>query len=495
MSRHCPIARWAFLSLAFVLHLSAAASHGPAKGYLVITGGAPDFKHFLALAGGANARIVVIPTAAITGPYAAAMLPQYCKPPGPFAAVAKCAVLHTTDRKIADSPEFAAPLKDATGVWLEGGRQWRLADAYLGTLTLKEMFSLLDRGGVIAGGSAGASIQASYMVRGSSTPDDNTIMMAPGHETGFGFFTNVAIDQHVDARGRENDLAVVMKAHPELLGIGLDQSTSITVHGDTMTVNGPERVAVWDGKDHDGRGYYYLRAGDSLNTVTRVAALVEHAPEVVRKEVALSEEALARYAGKYEIRAGTYMVITVERGQLVSQLGAQPKVPLFAESDGLFFAKVVKADLEFVKDANGQVGKLILHQNGNDLPMRRLSDAEIKKMADDAAAKAAFAAQRYKDQKAQTGSEEALRRLLDELRAAETKYDRMTPEVARSMQPQAGRLKDLLGKLGVLKSIEFVGVLPDGTDDFVVKFENGDMEWRIGLAPDGKIDALGNHPL
>lgn len=49
----------------------------------------------------------------------------------------------------------------------------------LGTLTLKEMFNLLDRGGVIGGGSAGASIQASYMVRGSSMPDDNTIMMAP----------------------------------------------------------------------------------------------------------------------------------------------------------------------------------------------------------------------------------------------------------------------------------------------------------------------------
>lgn len=129
MSHKRPVPRTIFVTLALVLHASGAASDGPAKGYLVITVGAPDFKHFLALAGGANARIVVIPTAAITGPYAAAVLPQYCTPPGPFAAVAHCAVLHTTDRKIADSPEFAAPLKEATGVWLEGGRQWRLADA------------------------------------------------------------------------------------------------------------------------------------------------------------------------------------------------------------------------------------------------------------------------------------------------------------------------------------------------------------------------------
>jgi cyanophycinase len=118
------------------------------------------------------------------------------------------------------------------------------------------------------------------MVRGSSNPDDNTIMMAPGHEIGFGFFTNVTIDQHVDARGRANDLAAVMEKHPELLGLGLDQSTSITVHGDLLTVNGPKRGAVWDHKDHDGKGYYYLRTGDTLNTATRVATMVAHPPDV-----------------------------------------------------------------------------------------------------------------------------------------------------------------------------------------------------------------------
>ena len=363
------------------------------------------------------------------------------------------------------------------------------------TLTLKEMFNLLDRGGVIGGGSAGASIQASYMVRGSSSPDDNTIMMAPGHEVGFGFFRNTAIDQHVDARGRENDMAVVMKAHPELLGIGLDQSTSITVHGDMLTVNGPDRVAIWDGKEHDGRGYFYLRIGDSLNTVTRVATVVEHPPETIRKEVTLTAEALAPYAGKYEARPGTYMVVTVEREQLISQFVGQPKVPLFAESDGKFFAKLVKADFEFVKDANGRVGELILHQNGNDAPMRRLSDADLKQRADDAAAKAVLAAQRFKDQQAQTGSLKALRQLLEDLRAGKPKYEQMTAEIAQSTRQQAARLKTLLDKLGGLQSVEFESVLPDGTDDFVTKFENGEMEWRILLAPDGKIQVLGNHPL
>ena len=261
-------------------------SHGPAKGYLLITGGAtqpPDFQRFIEMAGGKNARIVVIPTASVTKPTDQATLQtQFCGAKTPFAVVS-CTVIHTTDRTIADSPAFVAPLTTATGVWIEGGRHWRLTDAYLDTRTLKEMFKVLDRGGAIGGGSAGATVQGSYMVRGSSNPDDNTIMMAPGHEIGFGFFTNATIDQHVDVRHRENDLAAVIKAHPDLLCLGIDQSTSFTVHGDTLTVNGPKRVAVWDGKNHDGKGYYYLHEGDQLNTATRVATLTTHSTEATDK--------------------------------------------------------------------------------------------------------------------------------------------------------------------------------------------------------------------
>lgn len=262
--------------LASTSAVGQAPSHGPAKGYLLITGGATearDYQRFLTMAGGPDAKIVVIPTASVTKPTDQATLQnQYCGPKSPFAGTT-CTVLHTTNRTVADSATFVAPLSTATGVWLEGGRHWRLTDAYLNTRTLAEMFKLLDRGGTIGGGSAGATVQGSYMVRGSSNPDDNTIMMAPGHEIGFGFFTNVTVDQHVDVRHRENDLAAVIKTHPDLLCLGIDQATSFTVHGDTLTVNGPKRVAVWDGKDHDGRGYYYLHGSDQLNTATRIAAL------------------------------------------------------------------------------------------------------------------------------------------------------------------------------------------------------------------------------
>src|SRR6202022_1776550 len=74
-------------------------------------------------------------------------------------------ILHTTDRKVADSKKFFAPLLKARGVFFGGGRQWHLVDSYLNTRTQREFRAVLDRGGVIGGSSAGATIIGSYLVR------------------------------------------------------------------------------------------------------------------------------------------------------------------------------------------------------------------------------------------------------------------------------------------------------------------------------------------
>ncbi len=73
-------------------------------------------------------------------------------------------------------------------------------DSYLNTKTEKEIFNLLDRGGVVGGSSAGASIQASYLLRGARS--GNGVLMAAGYEEGFGFLKNTAVDQHVNTRDR-----------------------------------------------------------------------------------------------------------------------------------------------------------------------------------------------------------------------------------------------------------------------------------------------------
>src|SRR5258705_8470767 len=94
---------WAMLMIVSLAGMALAQppSHGPAKGYLLITGGAtrpPDYERFIEMAGGKNARIVVIPTASVTKPTDQATLhSQYCTAPSPFAAV-PCTVIHSTDR-------------------------------------------------------------------------------------------------------------------------------------------------------------------------------------------------------------------------------------------------------------------------------------------------------------------------------------------------------------------------------------------------------------
>ncbi|MBI5768316.1 MAG: cyanophycinase [Verrucomicrobia bacterium] len=207
---------------------------GPPQGKLLVVGGGQMgalWDTLLELAGGKDAPVVVIPTAnekiSDIDPAVTALQAR---------GASHVTQLHTRDPKVADTEAFVAPLRTARGVWITGGRQWRLADAYLGTRTLKELFAVLARGGVIGGSSAGATIQGSYLVRGA--PSGNTIMMSPGHEEGFAFLRGTAIDQHVNTRGRTDDIRVVLKAHPELLGIGLDESTAIIVTGDRCEVAG-----------------------------------------------------------------------------------------------------------------------------------------------------------------------------------------------------------------------------------------------------------------
>jgi cyanophycinase len=234
----------------------------------VIVGGGtlgPEIvQRFLALAGGAESPIVVIPTATDGEPTGKE---------GEFltkAGAKHVVMLHTRDRKVADTKAFTAPLSTARGVWFSGGRQWRLADSYLHTRTEKELFGVLKRGGVIGGSSAGATILGSYLVRGARS--GNTIMMAPGYERGLGFLRGVAIDQHLLVRHRENDMLQVIDAHPKLLGIGLDEGTAIVVQGDHAEVVGRSKMAVYDPKHAagaDGRRYYFLDAGTKFNLLTR----------------------------------------------------------------------------------------------------------------------------------------------------------------------------------------------------------------------------------
>jgi cyanophycinase len=250
---------------------AAAADYGPTNGHLVIVGGSMNdpaiLERFIELAGGPAVPFVVIPTAGGNEHY-----DQFWTGLRQFkeAGVENITVLHTKDRMVADSEEFVKPIREARGVWFSGGRQWRLVDSYSNTLTHKELHALLERGGVIGGSSAGATIQGSYLVRGDTKT--NTIMMGD-HEEGMAFLRQSAIDQHLLMRNRQFDLIEVIEAHPDLLGIGLDEDTAIVVRGDNFSVIGQGYVAIYDSQrllDSGGK-FYFLAPGDRFNMKTRQA--------------------------------------------------------------------------------------------------------------------------------------------------------------------------------------------------------------------------------
>lgn len=257
------------LLLSLIAPATGAQTFGPRKGALIIQGSGdislqrPEmWERFIRLAGGPDANFVFIPTADE---------PVDPKTPEqthfPFNRLKHVTVLHTRCRAEADTEAFVAPLRKAKGVWFGPGRQFRLMDSYLHTRMQSELQALLDRGGVIGGMGGGGVMLVSHIVRGAIL--DEKVLMANGHEEGFGYLKNVAIDQRIDTRKREADMVVVIAAHPEVLALGLEESTAILVRDNKLEVIGPGRVAVTDGKDHDGKRYYYLSSGHRFDLKRR----------------------------------------------------------------------------------------------------------------------------------------------------------------------------------------------------------------------------------
>ena len=171
---------------------------------------------------------------------------------------------------MSDTEAFVKPIRAARGVYFVGGRQWRLADAYLEHPGAPRAEALLERGGVIGGSSAGATIIGSFMVRGDTKGNEK---MIGDHTVGLGFMKNTAIDQHLLRRNRQFDMLEVIDKHPELLGIGLDEDTAIVVEGDRFDVIGKSYAVVYSNTPVAGSSgrFYFLAPGDRFDLKARAA--------------------------------------------------------------------------------------------------------------------------------------------------------------------------------------------------------------------------------
>ena len=257
-----------------------APEYGPTKGTLVIQGGGSDansgiWETFVNRAGGLNAKIVVVPTAggnknpdgSIREYKEETVLANWKK-----RGAANVHMLHTHDTKVADTEEFAKILHDANAVWFNGGRQWNIVDSYANTLTFREFHKVLERGGVIGGSSAGATIQGDYLVRGAIAGSEIMMTPEPEHEHGFAFLRKSAIDQHINTRNRWDDLIPVIKKYPQMLGIGISEGTAIVVNGDRFEVIGKWKVTIHDNTrlyQPWEKPYFVLSPGDVYNMQSR----------------------------------------------------------------------------------------------------------------------------------------------------------------------------------------------------------------------------------
>ncbi len=218
------------------------------SGSLVICGGGtlPEsvYKSFFQLAGGKEAKLVIVPTASDN---AEALKEEDLTRRWKDLGVETISILHAADRKQANDPKFLTPLKEASAVWFRGGQQSRLAEAYQGTEFETELKKLLERGGVVGGTSAGAAIQTRVMIASGKTE--------PVIKTGLDLLPGAIIDQHFSQRNRETRLRSAVKQHPDCVGFGIDEGTAMIVgtmaarssradRGRTIRVMGSGNVTV-----------------------------------------------------------------------------------------------------------------------------------------------------------------------------------------------------------------------------------------------------------
>ncbi|MEB8327747.1 cyanophycinase [Flavobacteriaceae bacterium KMM 6897] len=352
------------------INSSKSQSIGPIKGALLIGGGGITeemWEVFFDLAGGKSAKLVIIPTAfdenSINYDPEFKILKRQFKARG-FNDIQ---FMHTRDTRIADSDDFVQPLKTATAVWLTGGRQHRTADTYLTTKTHTELNNVLERGGIIGGHSAGASIQGSYLARGGRELNDNYKIVS-NPEVGFGFVTNSAFDQHHLERNRQYDMFDLLKIKPNLLGIGLDEDTAIIVQGNEFEVIGDKYVAIYDGTfwsnyfneidtlETGKNKFYVLKNGDKYNLKERRVQRNKFLPI---KEISYNDQ--EEYVGSFLFEKSKvfWNNIIIENDtlkfQIVRRNIVRDPIPIYAYKKDLFFDTDAEQWFHFIRDSSGNI--------------------------------------------------------------------------------------------------------------------------------------------
>lgn len=229
--------------------MPAAGKDGEERGYIIPIGGGEEknthpviLKRVLALAGGRDANIVILPTASRLEDTGRLYERIFTK-----LGARTVSSIQIATRSDCNNPEFADRCAQASGIFLTGGNQLRLSSILGGTAVAQMIRRKNASGTLVAGTSAGASIMSEHMLAGGNPdkgPSGGGVVLAPG----LGLTNAAVIDQHFSQRNRLGRLLSAVSLNPFLLGMGIDEDTAAFIDPNGMVeVVGSGTVTIVDG--------------------------------------------------------------------------------------------------------------------------------------------------------------------------------------------------------------------------------------------------------
>ena len=222
--------------------------NGEHRGWIIPIGGAEDkdtnpriLARFVELSGGADADIVVIPTASRLKDSGTRYETLF-----QGMGAARVEVLDFDTRRDCQEEGRLARLAEASGIFFTGGNQLRLSTILGGTQVARCIRLRNAQGVTVAGTSAGAGFLSEHMIAfgaEGSSPRASSVRLAPG----LGLTNRFVIDQHFRQRDRLGRLVAALAYNPFAIGIGLDEDTAAFIGPDnTVEVEGSGAVTVVD---------------------------------------------------------------------------------------------------------------------------------------------------------------------------------------------------------------------------------------------------------
>lgn len=220
---------------------SLQADEATPKGHLVVVGGGKTIeavmKRMLALAGGPEASIVILPQASAV-PETGAKSEEMWRG---FGATHVAAIGELSE------PDAKQALSGASLIWMPGGEQTRLMKALTDAGIPAILRDRYRSGAVIGGTSAGAAVMSALMITGEADLESITPKATKLAE-GLGLWNEVIVDQHFLKRQRFNRLLAAVLDHPDKIGVGIDEETAVIVSADGWEVAGNSKVLVIDAR-------------------------------------------------------------------------------------------------------------------------------------------------------------------------------------------------------------------------------------------------------